>query len=101
MSIKINTRKVYDSGVFYRNQADIVLSIRNNLLNIADDISKNYTGVASHNFLVSFKTHVAKLNDVLEVLDENGELLKENALSHGSEDTTFATKVERSDIDEF
>lgn len=100
MSIKINTRKVYDSGVLYKNQGEVASSIKNNLMNIADDIEKNFTGPAGHNFLVSFRTHISKLDDVIMILDENGDILKENALGHGSEDNTFASNVERSDIDE-
>jgi len=100
MTIIINTRKVYDNGVFYEEKQEETENIKTRLLKIADEISENYKGPDSHNFLVSFREHINNLNDVEEFLSDNSYTLKTNALQHGGEDNTFIAKVERSDIDE-
>ena len=100
MSIIINTRKVYDNGVLYEKKVEEIENIKNKLLDIANEISENYKGPDSHNFIVSFKSHIDKLNEVQTFLDENAYTLKTNALQHGGEDNTFIAKVERSGIDE-
>lgn len=100
MSIIINTRKVYDNGVLCETKGEEVRAIKERLIKVADEITENYKGPDSHNFIVSFKTHINKLLDVEEFLNENASILKTNALEHGGEDNTFIAKVERSDISE-
>lgn len=100
MILKINTQKVYDSGVYYQKKEEEVKSLKNRLLEVSNDISENYEGPDSHNFLVSFENHINDLEKIELFLDDNSQLLKGNSLDHGTEDNNFIEKVERSEINE-
>ncbi|MBR4672187.1 MAG: hypothetical protein IKO78_03165 [Bacilli bacterium] len=98
--IKINPRKVYESGMKYHVYADRVIEDQRKLRGIKENVEKLWTGEDSHNFGVSFESHIDELDDIIDFLEEKSMLLKENALNHNTSDNNFKTKMERSDMDE-
>ena len=98
--IKINCRKVYDNGELYLNTCDDGVNILKRLDNISTDISKIWGGADGNNFVVSLNKHIKELDKVINFLGFNGDLLKRSALEHSGVDNDFATKVERSELDE-
>jgi uncharacterized protein YukE len=98
--IRINCKKVYDNGQEYMNASDTIAGIQNDLKTIKDEIESIWVGVDDHNFKVSFGSHIEDLNPVIDFLKVDGDLLKTNALQHSGIDNEFATKMERSDVDE-
>ena len=98
--LRINCKKVYETGVDYTNISEEIIKIQGNLKNSYQAIENNWSGVDSHNFLVSLDKHINDLEQIYSFLNYNGELLKKNALEHGTIDNNFATKMERSDLDD-
>ena len=98
--IRINCRKVYDNGVFYEKNSDELVLVQKELDDICNEVGKIFGGPDGHNFQVSLTNHLQALDDVVNFLGENGDLLKKNALEHSGLDNTFATKMERSDMDD-
>ena len=98
--IKINPRKVYETGMKYENWASDIAGYKKELETISDNINIAWSGDATHNFQVSFKAHIEKLTDIINALDYNGKILKENALNHSISDNNLGIKMERSDMDE-
>ena len=98
--IKINPRRVYETGMKYHECSDRVTSDKAQLNGIKENLASIWTGEDSHNFGVSFQTHIDKLDVIIDFLEEKSQLLKENALNHNTSDNNFKTKMERSDMDE-
>lgn len=98
--IKINCRRVYDNGVYYENKSEELITIQKELDKISSEIGEIWGGVDAHNFRVSLNNHIEDLDQDVNFLAANGNLLKKNSLIHGGIDNTFATKMERSDINE-
>ena len=98
--IRINCKRVYESGLSYLDYSEKIENIQKDLATCAANIEEAWTGYDNHNFRVSFETHIGNLDTLINYLGQYGELLKKNALDHSGIDTTFATKMERSDIDE-
>lgn len=98
--IKINPRKVYETGIKYHNYADEVIEAQRNLGIIKDKLSTAWTGEDSHNFQVSFQNHIDLLDSVIDFLEEKSFTLKETALNHNTSDNNFKTTMERSDMNE-
>ena len=98
--IRINCKKVYDNGQEYMDASEAIAGIQNDLKTIKDEIESIWSGVDDHNFKVSFGSHIEDLNPVIDFLKADGDLLKKNALQHSGIDNEFATKMERSDVDE-
>lgn len=99
--IEINCKRVFDSGKEYINYCDEIIDIQKYLDKVASDINKMWNGVDDNNFLVSFTQHIKDLDLIINFLGSNGTLLKNTALEHGDIDDGFATKMERSDEDEY
>ena len=99
--IKINCRKVYDNGMSYLSYCNEIKRIKSELETISSDIQNAWNGADSHNFMVSFESHISNIDFLTSFLDANGELLKKNALDHSGIDTRFASSMERSDINDF
>ena len=98
--IKINCRKVYDSGEFYEKYSNDIKDIQKELTKLSDEINEIWGGVDGDNFAKSLENHNKEFNAVVNFLDFNGDLLKRSALEHGNIDNVFTEKVERSDLDE-
>lgn len=98
--IKINPRKVYETGIKYQQYADDVRTAQSKLRGIREKIGDAWTGEDSHNFQVSFENHINLLDSIVDFLEEKSFVLKENALNHNTSDENFKTTMERSDIDE-
>jgi len=98
--IKINPRKVYETGMKYHNYADEVIAAQSKLEKIREDLSTAWVGGDSHNFQVSFQNHIDLLDSIIDFLEEKSFTLKETALNHNTSDNNFKTTMERSDMDD-
>ena len=98
--IKINPRKVYETGMEYHTYADRVITDKAKLNGIKEKVAEIWTGEDSHNFGISFGSHIDELDEVINFLEAKSALLKENAFNHNTSDNNFKTKMERSDMDE-
>ena len=98
--IKINCKRVYETGLKYNKEADLVRQEQEKLNNISEGIYNAWTGGDSNNFLVSFNEHIKALDEIIEFLENNANILKSNALEHSNIDTNFTNNMKRSDIDE-
>lgn len=98
--IRINCKKVYDNGMFYLDNCEKLSAIQKELNDVSDKIDEIWGGIDNNNFLVSFKKHIKDLDQVINFLEDNGDLLKKNALAHSGIDNNFTIDMERSDIDE-
>lgn len=98
--IKINCKRVYETGLNYNKEAEMVKQEQDKLNNISSEINNAWTGGDSHNFLVSFNEHIEALDEIIEFLDNNANILKRNALEHSNIDTNFTNDMKRSEIDD-
>ena len=98
--IKINCKKVYDSGMNYINVSEEIVNIQKRLDGISEKVHDILGGAPGNNFIVSFNKHIKDFDAVINFLGDNGTLLKRNALEHGNIDGIFATQMERSELDE-
>lgn len=98
--IKINPRKVYETGIKYQGYADDVRTAQRKLRGIKERMADAWTGEDSHNFQVSFENHINLLDSIVDFLEEKSFILKENALNHNTSDENFKTTMERSDMNE-
>ncbi len=98
--LRINYKKVYDTGLYYKYISEILECKKEELKAISSNIQDSWKGVDSHNFLVSFNNHIEELNYLIEFLDNDSSVLKGCALDHNSTDSKFAENMKRSDIDE-
>lgn len=98
--IKINCKKVYDNGTFYKQMSDDIIETQKRLDTISNEIYKIWGGAPGNNFIVSFNKHIKDFDAVVNFLRDNGELLRKNAYDHGNIDYEFATKMERSEFDD-
>lgn len=98
--IKINCRKVYETGLEYQNDADVIKEKKEKLQEISSSIDEAWTGMDSHNFQVSFNEHIKLLDNLISFLEENQEVLKNSALNHNIVDNNFKSKMKRSELDE-
>ncbi len=98
--IKINCRKVYETGLEYENDAEVIRKKAEKLQEISSSIDEVWTGMDSNNFQVSFNEHIKSLDNLINFLEENQEVLKKSALNHNIVDNNFKNKMKRSEIDE-
>ena len=98
--IKINCKRVYETGLKYNQKADLVKQEQDKLNKISSNIGSIWTGGDSHNFLVSFNEHIKALDEIADFLNEKANILKGNALEHSNVDTNFSNKMKRSDMNE-
>ncbi len=98
--LRINCKRVYETGVDYTNISEEITKIQEDLKKCHEEIENNWSGVDSHNFLVSFDKHITDLTQINKFLNFNADILKKNALEHSTIDNNFATKMERSELDD-
>jgi uncharacterized protein YukE len=96
----INCKKVYNSGKKYIDYHNEIKDIQKELEEIASNINSIWVGVDGNNFTSSFRGHIKDLNLVINFLGSNGSLLENTAKDHGSIEDSFATEIERSDIED-
>ena len=99
--IKINCKKVYDTGIIYENELEKIKQIKEKLTNISSKIKEEWTGDDNHNFLESFNAHIYDLGNLMTFLEENGKILKDTALEHSQINSSFVAQIERSEKDEY
>ena len=100
IGIKINCRKVYETGQEYQKDAEVIKEKAKKLQEISSSISKSWTGMDSHNFQLSFNEHIKSLDDLINFLEVNQDILKKSSLNHNIVDDNFKNKMKRSEIDE-
>lgn len=100
IGIKINCRKVYETGLELEKDAEVIKEKRKKLQEISDSINEAWKGMDSHNFQVSFNEHIKSLDEFIAFLNVNQEILKNSALNHNVVDNNFKNKMKRSEIDE-
>lgn len=98
MPIKINCRKVYETGIKYQKAAETIKESQNELESISSEILSAWTGGDSNNFLISFNEHIKKLENIEDFLDSNGVILRGDALDHNTVDNDFSEQMKRSEI---
>ena len=98
--IKINCKKVYDSGMDYISASEEITNIQKRLDKISNEVYDILGGAPGNNFIKSFNEHIKDFDAVINFLGDNGTLLKKNALEHGNIDGIFVTQMERSELDE-
>ena len=98
--IKINCKRVYETGLKYNQEAEEIEKEQKQLTNIAEAIGEAWTGADSNNFLVSFNNHIKDLDRAVNFLNEQASILKGNALEHSNVDINFTNNMKRSDMNE-
>ncbi len=98
--IKINCKRVYETGLKYNREAELIREEQQKLSEISNTISTIWTGGDSHNFQVSFNDHIKSLDEVINYLENKAMILKGNALDHSTVDNDFTNKMKRSDMNE-
>lgn len=96
--IKINCRKVYETGLTYDKASELIKENQTELSNISSSIEGAWTGGDSNNFKVSFNEHIKSLDDIISFLEDKANILKGNALDHNTVDNNFSAKMKRSDV---
>lgn len=99
-NIKINCRRVYNAGSAYLKYANDIKRIQEKMANISNSISEIWNGHDNTNFLIKFGEHITYLNNLIDFLNDKGELLKQNALNHNNADREFLSRMRRSDLNE-
>lgn len=98
--IKINCKRVYETGLKYNREAELIKVEQDKLKEISTSISSIWTGGDSHNFQVSFNEHINALDEIINFLENKSTILKANALDHSTVDNNFMNKMKRSDIED-
>ena len=98
--IKINCKRVYETGLKYTKQAELIMKEQQKLNAISGEIESAWTGADSNNFLVSFNKHIEELNNIMAFLNNESGILKANALEHSNIDINFTNKMKRSGMDD-
>ena len=96
--IKINCRKVYETGLTYHKAAELIKENQNQLSNISSSIGEIWTGGDSNNFQVSFNQHIKALEEIISFMEGKSSVLKGNAMQHNNVDNTFGSKMKRSEV---
>ena len=98
--IKINCKKVYESGNKFEKEAEVIEQTQKEITKIGEEIATIYQGEDGHNFQVSFNKHISAFDDIVEFLNDKAFILKGSALEHNGVDNNFNEKMKRRDIDE-
>lgn len=98
--IKINCRKVYDTGMYYENISSDLKTIQEKMKKISNGITEAWSGIDSQSFLASFSSHIVSLDFLIEFLNFKADLLKKTAINHNTVDREFSEKIKRSDMNE-
>ena len=99
--IKINCKRIYNTGVLYSTESNEISQIKRNLSEISERIKKLWTGTDNHNFIESFDAHIYDLTNLINYLDGNGKIMNDTALNHNQINVNFYKKIERSEKDEY
>lgn len=100
-NIKINCRKVYDTGLAYEDNAQQLSEIKKSLEDISSSVQNAWNGVDSTNFINKLNNHISSLDYLISFLNDKGKLLKNKAVKHNAVDNEFLSRIRRSDIDEY
>lgn len=97
--IKINCKKVFDTGLEYENYAERLIDIKNKLENLSSSISSSWQGKDSDVFIAKLDFNISSLDELIEFLFDKGYLLKDKSSKHGATDKKFIDDIKRSDDD--
>jgi len=98
--IKINCRRVYEVGNFYKESADNIRKMKNDMLEISANISIAWQGVDSNNFNSRFNSHVEYLDNLINFLESKSNVLKKTSIAHNAVDNDFSERMKRNDVNE-
>lgn len=99
--IKINCRRVFDTGSTYLTQVEEIKEIKNTLKNISSEIANCWhDGIDSINFQNNFNSYIESMDDLTEFLTSEGALLMANALDHSNVDKNFTNSMRSRDLDD-
>ena len=91
--IIINSRRVYLTGQKYKNYGERFNELQSRLKNVYSNIEKYWSGSDNENFCSLFGEYIESLSDISTFLEEKGELLKQNSISHNTSDNNFSSKM--------
>ena len=91
--IIINSRRVYLTGQKYKSYSDDYKNIQNKLRTVLSDIKKYWSGSDNQNFCLLFEDYIESLSNISTFLEEKGELLQQNSVSHNSSDNNFSSRM--------
>ncbi len=97
-SIKINCKKVYETGLNYEQKAEILKRIQKDLDESKQKIEKSWKGKDYNNFVINFNNHINDLSYFINFLTNKGELLKNKAINHNAIDNNLSTKIKRNEF---
>lgn len=100
--IYIVPRKTYEIGMHYEDYSTELHEINKELEDIHSAIDLGWKdGVASYNFLESFKEHASKILPIADFLDFEAGLIKTTAVNHNQTDYNLKVAIERSEDEEW
>ena len=91
--IIINSRRVYVTGQKYKNYGEEYKALQDRLRIVLSNIEKYWSGSDNHNFCLLFEDYIESLSNISTFLEEKGELLKQNSVSHNTSDDNFSSKM--------
>lgn len=97
--IKINCKKVYDTGLEYENYAEKLIDIKKKLESLSSSISSSWHGKDSAIFTAKLDLNISSFDDLIQFLFDKGYLLKDKSSKHGNTDKKFVDDIKRSDDD--
>lgn len=98
--LRINCKKVYDTGSIYGIEANEISEIKKRLDKISEEIGESWSGGDSHNFLESFNAHIYDLNNLINFLNGSEKILKNVALNHSRYNHDFIKRVKNNEQEE-
>lgn len=94
---KINCSKVYTLGHKYHMYKTEIESNKKRLMDIKNNINEAWSGKDGDTFARKFEDHINSLNEIISLLQSEGNILIDNALTHSNNDDDFATIMRRRD----
>ena len=95
--ILIDCYKVYETGTQYSKDAEDVEQNQTKLVEIADTIESAWKGPDGENFIMSLRSHIDEINDLIGFLEAKSDVLRGASDDHRKEDEDFTIKMKRSD----
>ena len=87
--IIINSKRVYLTGQKYKSYSEDFKSLQARLRKVLSNIEGYWSGSDNKNFCILFEDYIESLSDISTFLEEKGELLQQNSVSHNASDNTF------------
>lgn len=91
--IIINSRRVYKTGENYLMYGGEFKALQSRLKQVLSNIESCWSGSDNNNFRLLFRDYIESLSNISTFLEEKGELLKQNSLSHNTSDNNFSSRM--------